>query len=174
MQCVDKKNWTDTADALIQRVDWPVLLNLHNSSFVAFRARNKDKELTTTQTGISQGKVMTSNIYLFTLHKQQIDMHILMVKFTLRWIIRVAAGCKVWAQWTRILQFIRFFSFTLRAKQDWHSMHLGFLLLCNLISPSFHTSSFPSWVLLRPWMYMIRRHREKKNKSEAICWAYFP
>lgn len=48
-------------ETLIQEVGWPVLLNLNKSGFVASRARNKDKELTTIHApfGIKR-EVMTS------------------------------------------------------------------------------------------------------------------
>lgn len=57
-------------------------------------------------------------------------------------------------------QVLQFFSFTLAGAvcilASWRP-----LLLCNFISPSFHPSNFPSWVLLRPWMYRTRRHRQQ-------------
>lgn len=58
----------------------------------------------------------------------------------------------------QVLQFIRF---TL-ILASWRP-----LLLCNFISPSFHPSNCPSWVLLRPWMYRIRRHRQQGQTEKT-------
>lgn len=48
--------------------------------------------------------------------------------------------------------------------------------LCNFISPSFQPSSCPSWVLLRPWMYRIRRHRQRRRreKKHIFVLSLFP
>lgn len=39
--------------------------------------------------------------------------------------------------------------------------------MCNFISPSFQPSNCPSWVLLRPWMYRIRRHRQQRQREKT-------
>lgn len=76
-------------------------------------------------------------------------------------------------------QVLQFFSFPLRATGTLQfAFRFPGMPFCY-VTPSFHPSSFPSWVLLRSWMYCQETQktgpgRKNKDKTAAMCSACFP
>lgn len=90
--------------------------------------------------------------------------------------LSVLSVCTAYTQWTPLLQFIRFFNFTLGPIRGGISLHSGILtsrFQCNFISSSFQLSflSFAETMKVqyqgyRQQGWIIKRKREKNDRAE--------